>query len=153
VEITAAALVGVGWLSPWRAPAEPAGPVAVDPLARVAVTAPLASAPAPATARASKPAPKPARAARPSRTATKPRADVWRALAQCESGGNPIAVSADGRYFGAFQFELSSWQLVGMTGNPVDHPYDVQLEAARRLQSVQGWGAWPTCARQLGLLA
>ena len=50
--------------------------------------------------------------------------DVWTRLARCESGGNPKAVSRNGRYFGAFQFMLSSWRGVGMTGNPVDHDYE-----------------------------
>jgi hypothetical protein len=77
---------------------------------------------------------------------------VWAALARCESGGDPTAVSADGQYFGAFQFTAAAWNLVGMTGSPVDHPYEVQLDAARRLQVMRGWGPWPTCGRRLGLL-
>ena len=78
---------------------------------------------------------------------------AWSALSMCESSGNLKAVGGGGRYFGAFQFTLASWRWVGMSGNPVDHPYVAQLEAARRLHRRLGWGAWPVCARKLGLLS
>ena len=78
-------------------------------------------------------------------------ADVWGALARCESGGNPRAVGGGGRYFGAFQFSLGSWRSVGMSGNPVDYDYATQAAAAQRLQARSGWGQWPHCARRLGL--
>lgn len=77
--------------------------------------------------------------------------DVWSALARCESGGRPTAVSRSGKYFGAFQFSLATWRGIGMTGNPIDYPYEVQLGAAKRLQARSGWGQWPTCSRKLGL--
>jgi membrane protein involved in colicin uptake len=77
--------------------------------------------------------------------------DVWGALARCESGGNPRAVGGGGRYFGAFQFDLSSWRGAGMSGNPIDYSYGDQLAAAKRWQAKAGWGAWPHCARKLGL--
>jgi hypothetical protein len=106
------------------------------------------------------PPPAPARPVRASRSAARPRpagapvavgGDVWGALARCESGGNPRAVGGGGRYFGAFQFSLGSWRSLGYAGNPVDHPYGTQLEAAQRLQARSGWGQWPHCARKLGL--
>jgi hypothetical protein len=76
---------------------------------------------------------------------------VWAALARCESGGNPRARSAGGAYFGAFQFSLATWHSLGYGGNPADHPFAVQVEAARRLQARSGWDQWPRCARHLGL--
>lgn len=97
---------------------------------------------------------------RASRAATAPRprvapanvgGDVWGALARCESGGRADAVSRSGKYFGAFQFSLQTWRGIGMSGSPIDHPYEVQLGAAQRLQARSGWGQWPTCARRLGL--
>lgn len=88
------------------------------------------------------------RAARASRAA---RGDVWAALARCESGGNPNARSANGRYFGAFQFSVATWRSLGYGGTAADHPYETQLTAARRLQARSGWGQWPHCARRLGL--
>ena len=98
-----------------------------------------------------------ARASRSRTTAPKPAprvvgGDVWARLAACESGGNPRAVGGGGRFYGAFQFMLSTWRSVGMSGNPIDHPYEVQLQAAQRLQARSGWGQWPHCARKLGLI-
>jgi resuscitation-promoting factor RpfB len=77
--------------------------------------------------------------------------DVWAALSRCEAGGRPNAVSRSGKYYGAFQFSLSTWHNVGMSGSPIDYPYEVQLEAAKRLQAHSGWGQWPVCSRKLGL--
>lgn len=80
-----------------------------------------------------------------------PVSRAWAALAACESGGNPRARSADGRYFGAFQFSVETWRSLGYGGNPADHPYSVQLQAAQRLQARSGWDQWPRCSRRLGL--
>lgn len=80
-----------------------------------------------------------------------PSGDIWARLAACESSGNPTAVGGGGRYFGAFQFTLGSWQRTGHTGNPIDYPYEVQLEAAKTLQAMSGWSQWPVCAKRLGL--
>lgn len=78
-------------------------------------------------------------------------ADVWAALARCESGGNPRAVGGGGRYFGAFQFTPAAWRDGGGTGHPLDHDYGTQLAVAQRLQAKRGWGQWPHCSRRLGL--
>lgn len=79
------------------------------------------------------------------------RTDVWSALAACESGGDPTKVSASGKYRGAFQFSVATWESVGETGDPAAHSYAHQLEAAKRLQARDGWGQWPDCSRRLGL--
>jgi hypothetical protein len=76
---------------------------------------------------------------------------VWAALAQCESNGNPPAVSESGRYFGAFQFSLATWHSLGYGGSPIQHSYAQQLEAAKRLLARSGWAQWPACSRHLGL--
>jgi hypothetical protein len=60
-------------------------------------------------------------------------------------------VNPSHKFFGAFQFSLSTWHAMGESGNPIDHPYGVQLAAAQRLQARAGWGQWPQCARKLGL--
>lgn len=73
----------------------------------------------------------------------------WTALANCESGGNPRAVSSSGTYRGAFQFDLSTWRSVGMTGDPIAHSYGVQLAAAQRLYASRGRAPWPHCGRLL----
>jgi hypothetical protein len=90
-------------------------------------------------------------AAGPSSAGSAAGAGVWSALAACESGGNPQARSANGRYFGAFQFSVATWQSLGYDGNPADHPYATQLQAAQRLQARAGWDQWPRCSRRLGL--
>ncbi len=77
---------------------------------------------------------------------------VWDALARCESGGNPGAISASGKYYGLFQFSLGTWQAMGGAGLPSDAPASEQLQRAQALQARSGWGQWPACARSLGLL-
>lgn len=72
-------------------------------------------------------------------------------LALCESGARPDAVSRSGKYLGAFQFSLATWHGVGGPGSPIDHPYEVQLSFAKKLQARSGWGQWPVCSRKLGL--
>ena len=89
---------------------------------------------------------------RASRSLSGPRiiagGDVWGALANCESHGNPSAVGGGGRYFGAFQFSLTTWHSLGYGGSPVDYPYATQLEAAQRLVARSGWGQFPVCGRR-----
>lgn len=72
-------------------------------------------------------------------------------LAKCESGSNPEIVSRNGRFYGAFQFMVSTWHSLGYDGVPTDYSYEVQREAAIKLQDRSGWGQWPTCSRMLGL--
>lgn len=78
--------------------------------------------------------------------------DVWAQLAQCESGGNPSAVSPNGLYHGLYQFSVPTWQSVGGSGLPSQASADEQLQRAQTLQARAGWGQWPACARSLGLL-
>jgi len=71
----------------------------------------------------------------------------WAALAQCESGGNPRAVNPNGHY-GLYQFSLSTWALVGGTGNPIDaHPAE-QTYRAQLLYVRAGAGQW-SCGSRL----
>lgn len=76
---------------------------------------------------------------------------VWARLAQCESGGNPAANTGNG-YYGMYQFSLSTWRSVGGTGYPHEADAATQTAMAQALQSRSGWGQWPHCAAQLGLL-
>ncbi len=80
-----------------------------------------------------------------------PTGDVWAALAQCESGGDPTTNTGNG-YYGMYQFSLSTWQSVGGTGLPSDASAAEQTMRAQILQERAGWGQWPHCAAQLGLL-
>ncbi|WP_259390829.1 resuscitation-promoting factor [Actinomyces sp. 2119] len=77
--------------------------------------------------------------------------DVWAALAQCESGGDPTTNTGNG-YYGMYQFSLSTWQAYGGSGLPSEASAAEQTAVAKRLQAAAGWGQWPHCAAQLGLL-
>ena len=67
------------------------------------------------------------------------------AIAACESGGDPTAVSPDGTYRGKYQFDQQTWESVGGTGDPAAAPEAVQDEMAARLQAQQGSNPWPVC--------
>ena len=69
------------------------------------------------------------------------------AIAQCESGGDPAAVSPDGRYRGKYQFSRATWRSLGGKGDPAKAPEAEQDRRARMLLRSQGTGAWPSCAR------
>jgi len=67
------------------------------------------------------------------------------AIAQCESGGNPRAVSPDGQYRGKYQFTPETWQAVGGTGDPASAPEAEQDQRAAMLYDQQGSSPWPIC--------
>jgi peptidoglycan hydrolase-like protein with peptidoglycan-binding domain len=67
-------------------------------------------------------------------------------IAQCESGGNPAAVSADGRYRGKYQFSRATWAAMGGTGDPAAAPESVQDALAAKLLAARGTSPWPNCA-------
>jgi peptidoglycan hydrolase-like protein with peptidoglycan-binding domain len=66
-------------------------------------------------------------------------------IAACESGGDPTAVSADGRYRGKYQFKRSTWRAYGGTGDPAQAPEAVQDRIAAALLADQGTAPWPVC--------
>lgn len=68
-------------------------------------------------------------------------------IAQCESGGDPTAVSPDGRYRGKYQFLRSTWKGLGGTGDPAAAPEAEQDRRALQLLKTQGPGAWPVCSK------
>jgi resuscitation-promoting factor RpfB len=67
-------------------------------------------------------------------------------IAQCESSGNPAAVSADGTYRGKYQFSRETWRELGGSGDPASAPESVQDQMAAKLLRTQGPSAWPNCA-------
>ena len=75
------------------------------------------------------------------------------AIAQCESGGNPTAVSRSGRYRGKYQFSRASWAGLGGKGDPAHAPEAVQDALAAKLLAKRGPSAWPACSRKLHLAA
>jgi uncharacterized protein YabE (DUF348 family) len=73
----------------------------------------------------------------------------WPALARCESGGNPRAVSRNGTYRGLYQFSMGTWRGVGGTGDPIDASPSEQTYRAKILYSRSGRSPWPVCGKYL----
>jgi soluble lytic murein transglycosylase-like protein len=74
-----------------------------------------------------------------------PRATL-EAIASCESGGDPTAVSADGSYRGKYQFDTGTWASVGGEGDPAQAPEAEQDYRAALLYSQAGSSPWPVCS-------
>jgi len=68
-------------------------------------------------------------------------------IAQCESGGNPTAISADGAYRGKYQFTRSTWAQMGGSGDPAAAPEAEQDRLAAALLAQQGTTPWPVCGK------
>jgi uncharacterized protein YabE (DUF348 family) len=85
------------------------------------------------------------------RPVNSPEADGlnWGALAACESGGRPNAVSGTGKYHGLYQFSVATWQAVGGTGLPSQASPDEQTYRAQLLYNRSGAGQWPHCGKNL----
>jgi hypothetical protein len=75
---------------------------------------------------------------------------VWDRLAACESGGRWNTNTGNG-FYGGLQFTLGTWRAYGGTGMPHLASKGQQVAVAERVLRRQGWRAWPTCARRLGL--
>ena len=73
----------------------------------------------------------------------------WAALARCESGGRVNAVSSSGKYYGLYQFSLSTWRGVGGSGLPSEASAAEQTQRAMALYSRSGAGQWPVCGKYL----
>ncbi|HET6816532.1 MAG TPA: ubiquitin-like domain-containing protein [Mycobacteriales bacterium] len=80
---------------------------------------------------------------------TSPDGLNWAALANCESGGNPRAVSSGGTYRGLYQFTMSAWAGVGGSGDPIDASPGEQTYRAQLLYRRSGDAVWPVCGRYL----
>ncbi|HKR49270.1 MAG TPA: transglycosylase family protein [Pseudonocardiaceae bacterium] len=79
--------------------------------------------------------------------------DHWDRLAWCESSGNWRANTGNG-YYGGLQFSHKTWTGFGggayaSTANHATRGQ--QIAIARKVLLVQGWKAWPTCSRKIGL--
>lgn len=66
-------------------------------------------------------------------------------IAQCESGGNPRAISPDGQYRGKYQFHPGTWAALGGSGDPAAAPEAEQDRLAAILLRQQGSSPWPVC--------
>jgi len=73
----------------------------------------------------------------------------WAQLRQCEASGRYDAVADNGHY-GAYQFDLATWNSVGGTGLPSTASPAEQDYRALKLYRSRGWQPWE-CAGILGL--
>lgn len=116
--------------------------------------------PAPRPAAAPTPSSAPATAADPTTTSSSPAPlpeappggpteEQWAKLRQCESGGNYRAVSANGKYRGAYQFDYRTWENLGGVGDPAAAPPAEQDVRAKMLYAQRGAKPWPTCGKYL----
>jgi resuscitation-promoting factor RpfA len=80
-------------------------------------------------------------------------ANTWDRLAQCESSGN-WAINTGNGFSGGLQFTPSTWRGFG-GGQYASMAYRAsrseQIRVAEKVLDGQGWGAWPSCSRKLGL--
>jgi hypothetical protein len=76
---------------------------------------------------------------------------IWDSMADCESGERWDIDTGNG-YYGGLQFSAGSWGWVDGVGLPHQNTRIEQIYRGARLQAIQGWGAWPGCARRLGLI-
>ena len=67
-------------------------------------------------------------------------------IAQCESGGDPTAISPDGRYRGKYQFSRATWRAMGGSGDPAKASEAEQDRLAAALLAARGTSPWPNCA-------
>jgi peptidoglycan hydrolase-like protein with peptidoglycan-binding domain len=70
---------------------------------------------------------------------------ILRLIAECESGGDPSAVSPGGRYRGKYQFSMSTWEAMGGEGDPAAAPEWLQDRIALKLYRRAGTSPWPNC--------
>ena len=104
---------------------------------------PLRPAPPPRSWPATSPSPRPTTA--PSRRCSP-------SCASASRGGN-YRINTGNGYYGAYQFNQSTWNGVGGTGRPDHAAPEVQDEMATRLYERRGWSPWPSCSRSRGLHA
>jgi hypothetical protein len=71
---------------------------------------------------------------------------ILREIAECESGGNPRAISPGGQYRGKYQFSRETWLNLGGSGDPAAAPEWQQDRLALKLYRLRGIAPWPNCA-------
>lgn len=76
-------------------------------------------------------------------------ATILAQIAECESGGNPTAVSPTGKYRGKYQFSQETWEALGGTGKPDEAEEAVQDQLALQLYNERGLAPWPTCGAKI----
>ena len=72
---------------------------------------------------------------------------ILKKIAECESGGNPRAISPSGRYRGKYQFTRATWRSVGGHGDPAKASEYEQDKRALKLYRREGTKPWPYCGK------
>jgi hypothetical protein len=91
--------------------------------------------------------------AAPSATASPQSNSTWDRLARCESTNNWDADTGNG-FKGGLQFTQSTWKAFGgrkYASSPDEASREEQIAVAKKVQAEQGWDAWPTCSKKLGM--
>ncbi|MFD9692162.1 transglycosylase family protein [Kitasatospora sp. NPDC059088] len=79
---------------------------------------------------------------------------VWDELADCESGGDWHADTGNG-FYGGLQIRPTTWAEAGglrLADRPDHGSRREQTTVGEEILRQQGWEAWPTCARELGMI-
>lgn len=86
-------------------------------------------------------------------TADAASADTWAKVAACESSGD-WSINTGNGYYGGLQFAPATWrEFGGERYAPGAHlaTAEEQIAVGRDVLRVQGWEAWPSCAKRYGL--
>jgi Transglycosylase-like domain len=89
----------------------------------------------------------------PARPTGRPTSSIWDRVAACESGGR-WGINTGNGYYGGVQMDMTFWRRHGglaYAARPDLASRDAQITVAQRGLAAQGWRAWPTCSRRLGL--
>lgn len=73
------------------------------------------------------------------------------ALAQLRSCEGSYTSNTGNGYYGAYQYDISTWANFGGYANASLAPPAVQDEKAWQTYKSRGWSPWPSCSRKLGL--
>ncbi|MDB5165763.1 MAG: exported protein of unknown function [Candidatus Saccharibacteria bacterium] len=77
-------------------------------------------------------------------------AEALARLRSCESGGRYDRNSGNG-YYGAYQYDISTWANTGGFKYASDAPAGVQDEKVWETYQRRGWSPWPSCKNSMGL--
>ena len=78
---------------------------------------------------------------------------TWQRLANCESGGR-WHINTHNGYYGGLQISSGTWRAYGGKRFARDAHAATRTEqvtVANRIKNRQGWGAWPSCSRRIGV--
>ncbi len=78
-----------------------------------------------------------------------PTPEQWAALRACEASDNYRVTNDSGKYRGAYQFDLATWESVGGVGDPSEATPDEQDLRAALLHQQRGSSPWPFCGQHL----